>query len=100
MADALSPTELYDRLQRGESLSILDVRNRDEFEAWHIDAPRTVQRPYVDFMGAKVRGEIPELVESLGLDSADEDGPIVAVCRRATRANASPNCSATRGWTC
>ena len=80
MADALSPTELYDRLQRGESLSILDVRNRDEFEAWHIDAPRTVQRPYVEFMGAKVRGEIPELVESLGLDSADEDGPVVAVC--------------------
>ncbi|MCO8253967.1 MBL fold metallo-hydrolase [Haladaptatus sp. AB618] len=80
MADALSPTELYDRLQRGESLSILDVRNRDEFEAWHIDAPRTIQRPYAEFMGAKVRGEIPELVESLDLDSADEDGPVVAVC--------------------
>ena len=80
MADALSPTELYDRLQRDESLSILDVRNRDEFEAWHIDGVRTIQRPYVDFMGAKVRDEIPDLVESLGLDSADEDGPIVAVC--------------------
>ena len=78
MADALSPTELYDRLQRGESLSILDVRNRDEFEAWHIDGVRTIQRPYVDFMGAKVRDEIPDLVESLGLDSAEE--PIVAVC--------------------
>ncbi len=80
MADALSPTDLYDRLQRGDFLTVLDVRNRDEFEAWHIDAPRTRQRPYVEFMGAKVRGEISELVESLGLDTSEEAGPIVAVC--------------------
>ncbi len=80
MADALSPAELYDRLQRGESLSILDVRNRDEFEEWHIDAPRTIQTPYAQFMSAKVRGEVPELAEEVGIDAASQNGPIVAVC--------------------
>jgi glyoxylase-like metal-dependent hydrolase (beta-lactamase superfamily II) len=80
MADTLSPADLYDRLQRGEPLSILDVRNRDEFEEWHIDAPRTIQTPYAQFMGAKVRGEVPELAEEIGIDAASRDGPIVAVC--------------------
>ncbi|MFH5797715.1 MBL fold metallo-hydrolase [Haladaptatus sp. CMAA 1911] len=80
MADTLSPAGLYDRLQRGESLSILDVRNRDEFEEWHIDAPRTIQTPYAQFMSAKVRGEVPELAEEIGIDAASQDGPIVAVC--------------------
>jgi glyoxylase-like metal-dependent hydrolase (beta-lactamase superfamily II) len=80
MAETLSPAEMYDRLQRGEPLSILDVRNRDEFEEWHIDAPRTIQTPYVEFMSAKVRGEVAELAEEVGLDAASRDGPIVAVC--------------------
>ncbi|WP_266075456.1 MBL fold metallo-hydrolase [Haladaptatus caseinilyticus] len=77
MEDALSARSLYDRLNRGESLTILDVRNRDEFEAWHIDAPRTVQTPYAEFMSAKVTDEIPTLADSLALES-----PVVAVCPR------------------
>ncbi|WP_227375686.1 MBL fold metallo-hydrolase [Haladaptatus halobius] len=77
MADALSAAELYDRLRRGEPLTLLDVRNRDEFETWHIDAPKTVQTPYAEFLSAKVRDDVPELAESLDLDE-----PVVAVCPR------------------
>ncbi|WP_435151983.1 MBL fold metallo-hydrolase [Haladaptatus sp. DFWS20] len=77
METALSARGLYDRLQRGDSLTILDVRNRDEFETWHIDAPRTVQTSYAEFMSAKVRDEIPGLTDSL-----DFEEPVVAVCPR------------------
>ncbi|WP_458206026.1 MBL fold metallo-hydrolase [Haladaptatus sp. NG-SE-30] len=80
MADALSARELYDRLQRGDQVTVLDVRNRDEFETWHIDAPKTVQTPYAEFVSAKVRDEVPELAESLDLDDGGE--PVVAVCPR------------------
>ncbi len=77
MDDALSARELYDRLQRGESLTLLDVRNRDEFDAWHIDAPRTVQKPYAEFMSARVNDEVADLADSLDLEE-----PVVAVCPR------------------
>ncbi|WP_227355444.1 MBL fold metallo-hydrolase [Haladaptatus salinisoli] len=77
MADALSPAELYDRLRRGEPLTLLDVRNRDEFETWRIDAPETVQTPYAEFLSAKVRDGVPQLAESLDLEE-----PVVAVCPR------------------
>ncbi|GAA0246750.1 MBL fold metallo-hydrolase [Haladaptatus pallidirubidus] len=77
MEDALSARELYDRLRRGESLTVLDVRNRDEYETWHIDAPRVVQTPYAEFMSAKVKNELPDFADSLDLEE-----PVVAVCPR------------------
>ncbi|SIQ78573.1 Glyoxylase, beta-lactamase superfamily II [Haladaptatus litoreus] len=77
MEDALSARELYDRLQRGESVTVLDVRNRDEYETWHIDAENTVQTPYAEFMSAKVKDEISDLAESLDLEE-----PVLAVCPR------------------
>ncbi|WP_458186047.1 MBL fold metallo-hydrolase [Haladaptatus sp. NG-WS-4] len=80
MADALSARELYDRLQRGDPVTVLDVRNRDEFETWHINAPKTVQTPYAEFVSAKVRDEVPELAASLDLGDGGE--PVVAVCPR------------------
>ncbi|WP_049971569.1 MBL fold metallo-hydrolase [Haladaptatus cibarius] len=77
MENALSARELYDRLQRGESLTVLDVRNRDEYETWHIDAENTAQTPYAEFMSAKVKDGIPDLADSLNLEE-----PVVAVCPR------------------
>lgn len=50
---AVEVGELLPRLDRGESLLLLDVRNRDEFEGWRIEALRPVETlhvPYFDFL--------------------------------------------------
>jgi len=74
---SLSPEELRDRLARGERVHLLDVRNRDEFEAWRItgETVETTQIPYSEFAAAKARGEVDEL-------AADLESPVIAVCPR------------------
>jgi glyoxylase-like metal-dependent hydrolase (beta-lactamase superfamily II)/rhodanese-related sulfurtransferase len=71
----LSPADLHARLQSGEAVSVLDVRDRDEFEAWHVDGPtvESAQIPYVKFVQAEVKGGAADLVEGLA-------EPIVVVC--------------------
>lgn len=74
---AITPADLQRRLDAGERVTLLDVRNRDEMDAWKIDGP-TVERvevPYVKFVSAQVTGGVTELVP-------DVDGPLVAVCPR------------------
>ena len=44
---------LLPRLDRGDTVLVLDVRNREEFDAWRIEARRpveTVHVPYFDFI--------------------------------------------------
>jgi len=74
---SISPEQLHERIERGESVSVLDVRDRDEFEAWRIDGPGVdaAQIPEMRFVQADIRGTTAELVEGL-------DEPIVAVCAR------------------
>jgi len=76
---SLSPEELHDRLARGERVHLLDVRNRDEFEAWRItgETVEATQIPYSEFAAAKARGEVDELAADLDLEP-----PVVAVCPR------------------
>ncbi len=53
MAAALELGELLPRLDRGEKLLLLDVRNQDEFESWKLEARRPVETlhvPYFDFI--------------------------------------------------
>lgn len=48
-----SAAELFDRLVRGEGFFMLDVRNRDEFEAWRIDGRRSLpsrNTPYFELL--------------------------------------------------
>jgi glyoxylase-like metal-dependent hydrolase (beta-lactamase superfamily II) len=75
--DSLSAAELKRRLDAGEPIRLLDVRNRDEFEQWHIDGPSVTatQVPFTKVLQANVTGD----VESL-LDAIDGEGSIVAVC--------------------
>jgi glyoxylase-like metal-dependent hydrolase (beta-lactamase superfamily II) len=50
---AVQVGELLPRLDRGESLLLLDVRNQEEFESWRIEALRPVETlhvPYFDFI--------------------------------------------------
>ncbi len=45
--------ELLPRLDRGDSILLLDVRNQDEYESWKLEARRpvdTVHLPYFDFI--------------------------------------------------
>jgi glyoxylase-like metal-dependent hydrolase (beta-lactamase superfamily II)/rhodanese-related sulfurtransferase len=80
-APSVSPTELHDRIRGGERVRLLDVRNRDEFEAWRIGGTgvETTQVPYAEFVAAKARDEVADFVADLGLD---RERPVVAVCPR------------------
>ncbi len=76
-APSVDPSALYEQLAAGEPVSILDVRDRDEFEAWHITGP-TVQAEQVSqakVLQAEVTERISELVAELALAE-----PIIAVC--------------------
>ncbi|GAB3684650.1 rhodanese-like domain-containing protein [Salinarchaeum chitinilyticum] len=75
MAESIEPVDLADRLARGDRVGIVDVRNRAEFEEWHVDGPgaTVTQIPHAKFLQAQVRGGAADLV-------ADVPEPIVTVC--------------------
>ena len=52
---AIGPGELADRLEAGEAIVVLDVRDDDEFERAHI--PRSIHIPYGDLLDRV--GELP-----------------------------------------
>ena len=74
-APAISARDLHDRIESGGA-SVLDVRDRDEFEAWHVDGPGVTARhvPYMEFVAAGVTGD------AAGLLPDDLDQPVVVVC--------------------
>ncbi len=73
--DTLSPATLADRIRAGETVSILDVRDRDEYDAWHVDGPGVTSRqiPYVKFLQAEIKGTVADRAPAL-------PEPIVVVC--------------------
>nr|WP_243837962.1 rhodanese-like domain-containing protein [Halobacterium sp. R2-5] len=66
---------MYDRIRSG-GVSVLDVRDRDEFEAWHVDGPDVTAAhvPYMQFAAAQASGNAADLLPD------DLDEPVVAVC--------------------
>jgi glyoxylase-like metal-dependent hydrolase (beta-lactamase superfamily II)/rhodanese-related sulfurtransferase len=72
---SVSPADLYDRLRGAEPLTLLDVRDRDEFEEWSIPARRAVQTPHVRFVAADAKGAVADLAADLDLS-----GPVVVAC--------------------
>jgi len=74
---SVSPAALAAELRRGEALTVLDVRDRDEYEAWHVDgdAVESAHVPYVRFVAAEVQGTVADLVPDLSQ-------PITVVCGR------------------
>ena len=74
----LAPEALAERLRAGDLVSVLDVRDRPEFEAWHVDGRSVTARhvPHVKFVAAAATGDATDpLPEGLA-------EPIVVVCGR------------------
>jgi glyoxylase-like metal-dependent hydrolase (beta-lactamase superfamily II)/rhodanese-related sulfurtransferase len=85
----LQVADLKQRLQQGEDLMILDVRNREDFAAWKIEGRRAVpvlNVPYFDILegGGKddVVESVKEYVPRALADKLPREKPIVAVCNR------------------
>ncbi len=85
-----SSAELHRHLNEGSRFAILDVRNRDEFDAWKIEGKGPIQThniPYYDLLdleeedeeiAAAVARAVPERLK----DSLPRSGPILAVCAK------------------
>jgi glyoxylase-like metal-dependent hydrolase (beta-lactamase superfamily II) len=74
-APTVTPRVLADRVARGDDVAILDIRDRDEVEAWRIDGPNVTveQVPYARFVQAQVTGDVRDLVAAV-------DQPVVVAC--------------------
>ena len=79
--DAVSPTTLAEQLRAGEPVSVLDVRNRADAEAWPLSgaAVSTVQIPYYRFVEADVTDAVDELAGEVREALTQ---PILVVCGR------------------
>ncbi|OLZ41872.1 MBL fold metallo-hydrolase [Natrinema saccharevitans] len=72
---SIDPETLAERLRAGDDLTVLDVRDRDEFERWHLtgEGVDAVQIPHAKFIQAQATGGATDL-------AADLEEPILAVC--------------------
>ena len=74
MSASVSVGELLRKIDYGEKLLLLDVRNDEEFERWKVEGRHpveTVHRPYFDF-----------IEDEALLDEIPSDRPIYAVCAK------------------
>ena len=79
--DSVSPADLADRLRAGDPVSVLDVRNRADSEAWPLsgETVTTYHVPYYRFVEANVN----DAVESVGKEVREAlDEPILVICGR------------------
>ncbi|MBV0924004.1 MBL fold metallo-hydrolase [Halomicroarcula limicola] len=76
---SLSAADLKRRLDAGDPVRLLDVRDRDEFEQWRVDGPSVTatQLPFAKFLQAKVTDGVADLADDIA-----GDGPITVVCAR------------------
>ncbi|AGB33037.1 beta-lactamase [Natrinema pellirubrum DSM 15624] len=72
---SITPVALAERLRTGAELTVLDVRDRDEFERWHLggEGVEAVQIPHMKFIQAQATGGVADL-------AADLEEPVLAVC--------------------
>jgi glyoxylase-like metal-dependent hydrolase (beta-lactamase superfamily II)/rhodanese-related sulfurtransferase len=76
---SLSAAALQAKLDAGESLRLLDVRDRDEYEQWRLrgESVTATQLPFTRFLQAKVTGGVDDIVSDVA-----GTGPITVVCGR------------------
>jgi glyoxylase-like metal-dependent hydrolase (beta-lactamase superfamily II)/rhodanese-related sulfurtransferase len=77
--ESRSPADLAGALEAGEPVRLLDVRNRDEFESWHVDGPSVTHTliPYMKWLQADAQDAVAERATEI-----EGEGPVVAVCGR------------------
>ena len=65
VSDPLSPETLAAAIESGERIALLDVRNRDEIDAWRIEGANVelTHVPYMRFVSAGVTGDVGSLVD-------------------------------------
>ena len=75
----VDPATLQRRIDAGDPVRVLDLRNRDEVEQWHLAGPNVslTQQPYNRFVQARVTDVIDEFVAAVA-----GEGPITVVCAR------------------
>ena len=75
----VDPATLQRRIDAGDPVRVLDLRNRDEVEQWHLAGPNVslTQQPYNRFVQAQVTDGIDEFVAAV-----TGEGPITVVCAR------------------
>lgn len=69
--DAISPDALADRIDRIESTTLLDTRNRSEIDEWRIDAPGLDR--VVDGLGARPANDECIVAVNLGRQTTDDE---------------------------
>ena len=76
-APTVEAADLYSAIAAGESVRLLDVRDRDEVDAWRIDGPgvTSTHLPLSRFLQAQVTDSVADLAAEI-----DGEGPITAVC--------------------
>ncbi|WP_373189142.1 MBL fold metallo-hydrolase [Halolamina sp.] len=74
-ASELVPAELTSWLRERRAFTVLDVRDRDAFETWHVSGPsvEAVQRPHQKFIAARVTETTAELAPA-------GPEPVLVVC--------------------
>jgi len=94
-APSLSPTTLQERIDRGDPVRALDLRNRDEVDRWRLAGPgvTVTQRPNAKFIQARVTDTVGEFVTEV-----DGEGPIVVVCARGEASREAAAELAERGY--
>jgi len=79
-SDRVHPTTLAEAIGRGEEVAVLDVRDRDAFDAWHVDGPAVdaAQVAYNRVLAAATKDTVRDLV----LDAFGDrpSGRITVVC--------------------
>ncbi|WP_435152489.1 MBL fold metallo-hydrolase [Haladaptatus sp. DFWS20] len=71
MVDQITANELADRLDAGESMTLIDTRPEDSFEAWHLHGAENVPFDPREGVGDEHRDRVREI--------ADEE-PLVTIC--------------------
>lgn len=84
-----SVQELGERLGRDDRFFVLDVRNRDEFDAWRIEGrnpPPALNVPYFEMLEAAGADDFVDAVADYArsslLSDLPDDRPILAVCAK------------------
>ncbi|XGI83190.1 rhodanese-like domain-containing protein [Halorutilales archaeon Cl-col2-1] len=76
MADKITVEELRDKQDSDDDYVLVDTRNQEDYENWHIGGAVNVEYSHSD---DELRGDWEGLVEDLGIETDDE---IVTICAK------------------